>query len=255
MLGEKLLWLYWENPPGRTEPPHITLCRQILLSKCRDCTVILVTRENLHHYLPDLTSRVHEVRLVTSPNEPCIAIKCDFIRAFLLERYGGIYIDCDAVVLKDLAEIFARFEVAEFIGMRRTSAPKKHISVGFYGSRPHGRIITSYAAKLRALLEERVEFAWADAGAKLLTPIINANAERVYLFPERRLHPIVAEEQSLFHSLTEPLAPHLAHDPFLFMLFHRMFEGPFKDHSVSELSEGDTLLSKVIRYAGLPHRR
>lgn len=77
-----------------------------------------------------------------------------FYSCFLLEKYGGLYIDSDAIILRPLDELFDIIQKHEFISTRIISAPIRHISIGLYGSIPNGKIITAYANKLREFIEK-----------------------------------------------------------------------------------------------------
>jgi len=247
---ERRVWIYWENPQGRSEAPsYIALCREILVKNCSSCAVTLVTPENLSDYLPDIPWNLNSICLNSNPYETCIALKCDFIRAFLLERYGGIYIDSDAIALRDLGSVFDLFDEWDFIGMRRTSSKTKHISVGFYGSRAGGKVISLYAEKLRRMLAERSTSEWDDAGAWAITPIVDEFSEDCYLFPENRIQPITPRTKNAFLSREELLENYLKPDPLMFMLFHKVFENQLRDWSVDDFLSGDILLSKIFRYA------
>jgi len=247
---ERTVWIYWENSPGESAPPpYISLCRKIIVKNCPTCSVTLVTPENVRDYLPNVPDNLDGISLALPSQGSSVALKCDFIRAFLLERYGGIYLDSDAVVLKDLGPIFDLFNDWDFIAMRRTSAKTKHISVGFYGSRPQGRVISRYAEKIRRMLSERSSFEWNEVGAWAITPIVDELAESCFLFPEAKIQPITPQTKEAFLSREEPLEPYLAGDPVTFMLFHKIFEGVLRDWSEDELLGGDILLSKLFRYA------
>ena len=113
-------------------------------------------------------------------------MRCDFIRAFLLERYGGLYVDADCIAKKDFADVFRQTNEYDFYAMRRSSAETKHISIGFYSSLPRGRVITAYAEALRAIIKRKTCFRWAEVGSRMLTPIVDAQLEHVILFPESR---------------------------------------------------------------------
>lgn len=111
----------------------------------------------MHQYLPDLDPRVWQISL-QSPNQNPIAVRCDFIRTFLLERHGGLYVDVDCIALKDFDEAFRASSSYDFYAMRRTSVKSNHISIGFSGTRPKGKVITAYADALRHILKEKTYF-------------------------------------------------------------------------------------------------
>lgn len=245
------IWLYWETPSGKQKPPHIEFCHKVLMRQQHQCDITLVTPENLQDYLPDISPRVFAITLST-PNQNPIAVRCAFIRAFLLERYGGMYVDSDCLALIDYAKVFEEAGDADFFAMRRTSAKTNHISVGFYGSRRGGVVITEYCRLLRAALEEKTEFRWAEIGALLLTPIVDAHSERCYLFREDRIHPVVAEKQYLLADKDIAIEEVVPDDAVCLMLFHRIFEQEvngmtLKGLTPDDLATGDRLISRVYR--------
>ena len=246
------------DPPGCSEPPpHIRLCRRIMRRNCTSCTVRLVTPENVRDYLPDLPSAVNDVSVLRKGrSEPSLAIKVGFIRAFLIERHGGVYLDSDCIVLRDPGFVFDLLESWDFVTMRRTSAPGRHISIGFYGSKAGGVVISAYANALRTTLAKQTAFKWGDVGAGTITPIVNEHQKLVHEIPEERLHPIVAEEQSQFLEPSRAIGRYLRHDPIAFMLFHRLFEREeTMNASEEDLMAGDTVLSEAFRLAVWPMRR
>jgi hypothetical protein len=247
----KLVWTYWEDPLGVPTPPHILLCREILQYQSKECEVRLVTPSTVHNYLPDLDPRIWHISLDNHKQNP-IAVRCDFIRAFLLERFGGLYVDADCIALKDYAEVFRAIGGYEFFAMRRTSAKSNHISVGFYGTKANGKVITDYATELRQILKKKTRFKYAEVGAHLLTPIVNQHQDSVFLFSEEQIHPIVAEKQELLAALDKEVIDIIPNDALCLMLFHRIFEQDVKGACLSQatlkdLYYGDWLISKVMR--------
>lgn len=247
----KIVWLYWENRPGEKKPPHIEFCHRLLQQQQHTAEIRLVTPESVQQFLPDLDSRVWDISLST-PNQNPIAVRCAFIRAFLLERYGGLYVDSDCLALVDYGKVFDEVGDADFFAMRRTSAKTNHISIGFYGSRPGGRVITAYCDQLRAILEQKTAFRWAEVGAHLITPIVDADLNLFYQFRESRVHPVVAEQQHLLADTTVPVSEVVPEDAVTLMLFHRIFEQEVKGVSLKgwepeDLANSQALLSRVYR--------
>ena len=248
-----IVWTYWEDRPGEPTPPHILLCREVLRHQCKGCEVRLVTPANVHQYLPDLDPRVWQISL-QNPDQNPIAVRCDFIRAFLLERHGGLFIDADRIALKDYAEAFRASASHDFFAMRRTSAKTNHISIVFYGTQPKGKVITAYADALRHILEEKTHFKWAEVGAHLLTPIVDQHLACVFLFREEQIHPIVAENQQLLAATDKEIVELIPNDALCLMLFHRIFEqevagASLSNATVQNLYHGTGLISKVLRAA------
>ena len=254
-MKNSTVWLYWENAPGRELPAHIELCHRILASQEHGCNVVVVTPGNVNQYLPDLDPAVWDITLENIDQNP-IAVRCAFIRAFLLEKYGSLYVDSDCLALVDYKSVFDEVAGFDFFAMRRTSAKTNHISIGFYGSVKLGVVISKYCDALRAILKKKTLFKWAEVGAHLVTPIVNEHLDRCYLFREDRIHPVVAEKQELLADEVVPVGEVVPNDAVTLMLFHRIFEQKvrgvtLKDFSTSDLEGGNSLLSRVIKQYAL----
>jgi hypothetical protein len=104
-MSNATIWLYWEGP----RPGYIDLCLQSVL---------------LQHPDAHLLDRAGFDRLWRSDrdlpiDDLSLNHKSDFIRAYLLQHYGGLYLDMDCIVLRSLAPI--PFRSPRFVG--RALAP------------------------------------------------------------------------------------------------------------------------------------
>lgn len=262
-MMNNILWLYWENLPGKVEPPHITLCRKIIKRKCPNVDIHLVTDSNLNYYLPDLHENINKI---TMNGKPCLATKTDFIRVFLLEKFGGLYLDSDTIVMTNLDFIIDMLWGYDFIGYRRKSVPTKHIANNFMAAKAQSPIIKEYAYYMRSRLEYGTEYGWGEVGAHGITPIIDKRDEEdCFLFLEREIHPIPAEKQYLFMDKELEVKGTVPASTVCVMLFHDLFAGGSKAYppmgleyckegwlngwDETDLLSSDILLSKIFRKA------
>ncbi len=183
----------------------------------------LVTPDNLKRFLPDISYKIFDLALAPrgridrffrgGRKRRAIAQRADFIRAFLLEKYGGIYLDSDAILLGSLDRYFALLDRYDFFAVRRQSFGRNHISVGFMGSRAHGAVISEYTDALRQRLTKKLDLEWNEVGAAMLTPIFDSHAESIYSVPEPELQPISFEvADSKFADKATKLSDILAKD-------------------------------------------
>lgn len=249
-------------PPGVTTlPPHISLCRQIMQQKAIGYKLNVVTPQNLHCYLPDLPGRVFRIALRANGRwerffgrgrrrTSAIALRADYVRAFLLERHGGIYIDSDAIILKDLAPSFEKLEQAGFLVTRRSSFGKSYVSVNLYGSLAGGPVIKEYAAALRNRLECGLDYGWNEVGAEMLTPIVDRHLKEVAFMSEEEVQPVTFEEaDTKFSSTALEIDEVLTEKAIVFMLYSGPFKGSLSGVSEQKLYGSDRLISKVFRRA------
>ena len=67
-----IIWLYWQNKPGKTMPVYLQLCLDTIYKKCnRDFEINLLNEKTVYNYLPDLRTDLEELQ---------IAQKTDYIR-------------------------------------------------------------------------------------------------------------------------------------------------------------------------------
>jgi len=259
---KKTVWIYWENlHKNKPEPAYVTLSRLTMLENLTECNLNIVTPDNLEKYLPginsligkievDIKGRVDRFTRKYTKNRKNLAVKCDIIRAFLLHRYGGIYIDSDSIVFDDLSAYFDQLEEKEFIIARRNSHGKNHCSVGFYGSQPYSKVITHYVQEITNKLKNSSEVSYNDLGAAMLTPIVDKHIETVGILPESEIQPITFEDaQEVFIDKSIPLEQVFPESQKVFMLFNGPFANELKNTSIEELYSSDYFISRVFRKA------
>ena len=89
---DRVIWQYWET---RGEKPAFVDGLRELAVKNSGVEVILVTPESLTSYLDDIRDEIVQIRE--------LAHKADMIRTRLVHRYGGMWLDTDALVRFGLA--------------------------------------------------------------------------------------------------------------------------------------------------------
>ena len=121
------VWLYWEGPL----PDWIAACRQTIFAHCPDVRLLdWTTFDQLWDSDRDLD--IHRLS---------VAHRADFIRAFLLARIGGLWIDSDCLVMRDLQPVFDLLETHDFVAHAERQG---HISNGFIAAAPDSVIARAY---------------------------------------------------------------------------------------------------------------
>lgn len=256
------IWLYWETRKGDSlVPPYIALCRKSVEVHAKHHDIRLVTPTNVREYLPDISSRVFEIEA-----EPlgrfdlyfnrgrrrwsAVAQRADFIRAFLLERYGGLYMDSDALLLADPEPFISLLTSTEFFAVRRSSHGKSHVSVSFYGSRPGGSIISEYANRLRERLAGSLYYSWNEIGAEMLTPITERHPGKFFAIAEHEVQAVTFEDaETMFHHVGLHLDKVAGPDTRVFMLYNGPFRHALKDIDLEKLYRSEMLVSQAFRAA------
>jgi len=232
-----------------------------MLENLTDCNLNIVTPDNIEKYLPginnlignievDVKGRLDRFKRNFSKNRKNLAVKCDVIRAFLLQRYGGIYIDSDAIILDDLSCYFEKLKEKEFIIARRSSHGKNHCSVGFYGCQANSKIISDYVEQIKHTLKNNNEVSYNDLGAALLTPIVDKHIDTVEILPESEVQPVTFEDaRTVFIDKDVPLTDILPENQKILMLFNGPFANELKNITIDSLYYSDYFISRVFRKA------
>ncbi|KAK7967983.1 uncharacterized protein PG986_002260 [Apiospora aurea] len=103
--------------------------------------------------LPGLEPKyIDNPRLTTQGVEiDTFGAKSDFVRAYALRDLGGIYLDVDAIPLRDVAPL-RRSGFANVVGGATALAPKHtgYVNTGVWLSRPHSNLAVLFAAAMDA---------------------------------------------------------------------------------------------------------
>lgn len=169
------MWVYWEQVNGSPIPPYITLCLDIMKKNgSKYFNVTLLNENTIFDFLPDLRKDINDLP---------IALKTDYIRVRLLELYGGMWIDADTILMKDLKEIADLINRGvDYIGCGCTGPICKNMdgygkpSNSVMGSIKGGKLITrcrkNLDDKLNAyyatLPRDRKKFDYFDLGKKII---------------------------------------------------------------------------------------
>ena len=106
---ENNIWMYWENKPGAVKPSYLKLCYDTVLYHCKSkFNIYLINEKTIYKYLPNLRRDLAS-KLDISP-------KSDYLRYQLLEKYGGIWIDADTIIIQDIIPIMEKLKTYDFVG-------------------------------------------------------------------------------------------------------------------------------------------
>lgn len=162
--------------------------------------VIQVTPETLAEYLPDLPEEILRI--------PELAHKADMIRSRLVQRYGGMWLDSDALVLKDLNWLFdylADYDFVAFNDGGALTSSRPWVRVNCFLSNPNGTVVSEWVEQ-QASKFPRLQYDWQEVGTDALHPICLAHAPRVRVLPFALICPIpwnhVARFLSRWHQPT-----------------------------------------------------
>jgi lipopolysaccharide biosynthesis glycosyltransferase len=96
-----IIWVYWENKPGQSDPLIVQRCKEIF----RQYKNVIILNENtIKNY----------VNLIDCSHIKILAYKGDYYRAKLLSEYGGIWFDADSILLDDFSDLYDQLLNSDF---------------------------------------------------------------------------------------------------------------------------------------------
>jgi len=260
------VWLYWESFNNQVEPAYITLCRWTMLHNWSDANLIFLNPQNIDSYIPGITQHVSDIQVDVKgrldlavrklkPNPINLAVKCDVIRANLLNTYGGFYIDISSVALKPINQYFELLnDQKSFFISQRQSHNKSHYPVGFYGCSKDSLIIKQYTKHINNLVSKKNNFHYNELGASALEPIVNQYLNQTTVLNENEFMPVTFEDANRVYLRTDlELEELIATNTTIFKLLSTPFKTSFSKLSIQDLYMSSTLVGKIFRHS-LPQK-
>lgn len=233
------IWTYWEGPM----PAYIALCCKTLQA------------HNRHVRLLDRAAFDALFMFDRDIDIDALAVqqKSDFISAYLLRYYGGVYVDPDCVVLCSLTLILDMLDQANFVGYRE---PQGDISCNFMAARAASEVITAYYRHACEHIRGGQPIEWSDLGAKSLQKAVGAYPGKYRFLPTATIMPVAwyRSEEFAVQRSDEKHERFFQRNAFCYMLSNNTIKGREQTKVLTILSEeellrGDYFLSYLFRRA------
>lgn len=236
------IWLYWEDRPGSRRPPYLDLSLQTIRRHAGDHEVCLLDRKSVESWidLPPVVDRLAQ-----------LAHKADYIRYRLLHDYGGIWLDSDIVLMREIAPaVEIPGDDHDYIGCGiEVGKP----SIWFMAAQPGCRLLARQLEAVTRVLAEKerrqpngkIELRWAEIGYDILWKLTGGYPYHHH--PFRQFAPIIWSDWKVFFREDLSVDEYLAHDPFAVMLYNKFMFEPLERVSEQQILSRDWLLSKLYR--------
>lgn len=181
----RVIWQYWET---RGEKPAFIDGLFEIAKRNAGVPVIRVTPETLRDYLPDIPDNIFRIEE--------IAHKADMLRTRLIARYGGMWLDSDAIVLKDLNFIFDYLDRYEFVGFNdkgQLRPERPWVRVNCFAARPGSEVMEDWVASQNAKMP-KLRFDWEEIGTDLVHPACLSRKDMVKILPFETIAPITWDQ-------------------------------------------------------------
>jgi Capsular polysaccharide synthesis protein len=234
-----VIWQYWETHGQK--PKYIDGLYEIA-KRNSGVEVVRVVPETLHSYLPYISDNVLKIRDV--------AHKADMIRSLLLCEYGGMWLDSDAVVLKNLQFLFQLLHKFDFVGFNDRGKISPNIRINCFLARAGCSVMKQWVRAQHAKFP-RTKFKWSEIGTALLGPICVRHKETVKVLPFEFVCPVPWNKFNRFYAKNID-EKKLTDSALIVMLQNRTMHdkrSPLIGMTVEEITADDYLISKILRNA------
>lgn len=104
-----IIWMYWEQPKNKKKrADYLNLCLETVYKHCsNNFKIIILNEKTVYDYIPNLRKDLDKL---------LIPQKVDYIRIHLLYKYGGIWLDFDTIVMRNLSPIIEKLKTYDFVG-------------------------------------------------------------------------------------------------------------------------------------------
>ena len=138
------IFTYWDNVYYKTMPSFIKLCIDSMYKHCKDnFNIVVLDKDKIKQYIT-----INDI-IQKKLNKLKIYHKTDYYRFMLLQKYGGIWLDADTLVMRNLQPIINKLIKYDFIGFGCTGNICKNgryvPSNGVLASKKNGIIISKIA--------------------------------------------------------------------------------------------------------------
>ena len=230
------IWLYWEGDL----PDWIRECQKTVFA--HGTNVQLLTPESFREMRnTDLDIRLEDL---------CIAHRADFIRAFLLARHGGLWIDSDCVVIKSLKPLMDALNNYDFLGYRERSG---EVTNNLMGASKNSIIAANYYNLVCSILRDNKPIEWLTLGSKALTSTLNESSASWCELTVEQIQPVCwsKPEEFLQERTDEEHQYFINRTSYCYMLSANMIGQHISDNPNKNILNKYTFFSYLLRMSVL----
>lgn len=230
--SELPLWLYWEG----AMPEWIHRCQDTVFRHGFNVTLLT----------PESFTQMRDVDLDVDIDQLYVAHRADFIRAFLLANYGGLWVDSDCLVLKSLLPLLNSLNQHQFLGYRERSG---EVTNNLMGASKESTIAKNYYSRVCSILREKLPIEWLTLGSKALTSILDEANVIWCELDVTDIQPICWSNPAAFFAqrTDDEHARYLNPSSYCYMLSANMVGGYIAEHNGLDILDGRTFFSYLLR--------
>ncbi|HMK62366.1 MAG TPA: glycosyltransferase [Acidimicrobiales bacterium] len=232
------MWSYWEDQPGQSREVYLDVCLETISRHAPPLELRCLGRDDALRWLPDLD--VERWRSLPAPN-----YRSDYLRSRVLQRYGGVWVDVDTVVLSPLVELL---ECAEGKGPVSFGREHHRFFGGLCAAVAGSPFVDAWVEEQDRVLTRHND--WSTLGYAALAQDVTwgvARREQWTSLPMGRVAPVPWYQWRRFFSRVESPGRLLAAQPITVVLWNAVMSPRLRPWDRGRLLRSHTLVSRLIR--------
>ena len=157
------VWTYWQGPM----PEYIKICIETMRRNCDN--FILLTPHNINDYVYNSPLDIDKCRKLNNP-----AHLADIYRVAVIYNNGGLWLDCDTIMINSLNEFNKVVSVYQdcFVHSRWNDG---RVLNGYFYATKGCDLLKEWLNYINKLLNKvSIRSTWTQFGEKILTPLVNS---------------------------------------------------------------------------------
>lgn len=224
--------MYWEG----NMPEWIKACHRTVFDHGED--VRLLTPAGFD----ELRDRDRDIDV----SHLCTAHRADFIRAFLLSRFGGVWIDSDCLIMRSLQPLIDELDVHDFIAYRERAG---NVANNFIGACQGSRIAQAYYDEVCEILRSGRSIEWLTIGSQALGTAIQRAGAGWRELDVSLIQPVCWSKPDAFFANRDTVG-HMQvfnESSFCYMLSGNMVNGFVAQHQGRDLLERGSFFNFLLK--------
>jgi hypothetical protein len=228
------VWTYWEGPC----PAWINACLRTLAAAAPTLRVLT----------PEAVDQLRNTDRDIDLSRLQVAHRADFIRLYLLQRYGGLWVDADCLAIHPLQGVLDLLNQHETIGHRERSGLASN---GFIAARPGSGVVRAVYQRVCEALRSHRRLDWTSLGSEPLSAVIAEDASGWYELPCQRVQPICWSDPGAFFAERTASEHEDVFDgsALCYMLSNTRIRQHLARHPQADLMKESTFFSFLLRRA------
>lgn len=177
-----------------------------------------------------------------------VAHRADFIRAYLLKHFGGLWIDADCIVMQPLEPLLDQLREVGFVANKDRQG---YFPNGFIGAKAGSAIAAAFYASICAILRSRKPLHWISLGGEPLTRLLTTTETPFLELPVERIQPICWSNPGAFVETDDDdgHTARLDRDAICYMMSNTEIRKSLADHADERLFAPGSLFRFLIAYS------